>query len=366
MQRNYGNEKPPPFSYPDPKWIQETGCVLFLPFNELGGNKAYDLSGKGNNGTLTNMANPPTATSGWAGRGLSFDEVNDYVNAADNDNLSFSPTQVNTVCLWLKGGSQVDTTRILAKSSSSVYNYDLNVTSNTIIQAHTYDGVNNKKVSFGTVLNNNWHFLCAVFDRTGLLKTYLDGNFVASTDISTMTDTRNTANLTIGSFPAPSGYFNGIIDDVRIYNKALSADEIRHQYAEPYYMIPRPLSNTPRFPNWTINKDIILSSLSLEHDAKSYMLSALTLEGIYKDYLKSSFNLEEVATAYINGELNYEQAITSFIQASFSLEVIAKDYMKSSLNISPDQLMRMVIQTIKRKDGISTISRKRNITIEGK
>ena len=62
------------------------GLVGFWLFNEAGGMKAYDLSGKGNHGALTNFAFPSTSTSGWnpgrAGIGLSFDGVDDYISFA--------------------------------------------------------------------------------------------------------------------------------------------------------------------------------------------------------------------------------------------------------------------------------------------
>ncbi len=392
MQRNYGNEKPPPFSYPDPSWVQEQGCVLFMPFGMQGGNKAYDLSGNNNHGTLTGMANPPTATSGWNPRGLSFDGVNDYVSVANESNFDFERISPFSISGWFKPSSAVMNVPVSKFNTGSPYNgwQLLFNTGNDVEDAGKVTLFLNANYPGSTIsvystndtrLNDgNWHYY--TFTYTGSsnasgVSIYEDGVLLPmTTKYNTLTTSiLHNAPVYIGKRNGTDYPYAGLIDDVRIYNRALSADEIAHQYAEPYYMIPRPLSNTPQSPNWIINKDIILSSLSLEYDAKSYMLSALTLENIYKDYLKSSFNLEEIATAYIRGSLSYEQAITSFIQASFNLEVIAKDYMKSSLNVSPDQLMRMVVQTIKRKDGISTIirdrdvsiiSRKRNITIEGK
>ena len=79
---NWANQKPPlgyPLDKQNPLAQGLVGCWLF---NEAGGGIANDISGYGNHGTLTGMANPPTATSGWVGNGLRFDGLNDFVNVS--------------------------------------------------------------------------------------------------------------------------------------------------------------------------------------------------------------------------------------------------------------------------------------------
>jgi len=73
-------------------------------FDEGGDNKAYDGSGNGNVGTLTNMNNTGNATSGWTagkyGSALQFDGVNDYVNAGNGASLNIA--NAITVEIWTK------------------------------------------------------------------------------------------------------------------------------------------------------------------------------------------------------------------------------------------------------------------------
>lgn len=85
----------------------------------------------------------------------------------------------------------------------------------------------------GTVVNNQWHFLVVTRDATGRTTAYLNGNVILTgTDAGSM----NIANdLLIGSnhggTPAsPSIFFNGLIDEVALYNRALGAGEITAQY----------------------------------------------------------------------------------------------------------------------------------------
>ena len=83
------------------------GLVAYYSFNEGTGTQAGDFSGKGNHGTTTNMAEPPTATSGWTSAGklgsaLNFDGINDYVNANNSSSLDTSVTNKVTVSGWIK------------------------------------------------------------------------------------------------------------------------------------------------------------------------------------------------------------------------------------------------------------------------
>ena len=91
--------------------------------------------------------------------------------------------------------------------------------------------------STGTVTNNNWHFITTVWDTTNdAAYIYIDGTLDASatglTLIGAVTDT-NTA--TIGAnrdsaVPNGSDFFPGLIDEVRLYNLALTAAEIQEIY----------------------------------------------------------------------------------------------------------------------------------------
>ena len=88
------------------------------------------------------------------------------------------------------------------------------------------------------VSDGNWHFIAVVFDiSANTLKCYLDGNSspeISITGLTTSTVDIWTANASIGYQKNPGGasprYFNGEIDEVRIFNKALSASEITTLY----------------------------------------------------------------------------------------------------------------------------------------
>jgi hypothetical protein len=82
----------------------DTGLVGYWPFNgpDIAGTTAYDRSGKGGNGTLTNS---PTKAIGKIGQGISFDGTNDYINLGDTSVVDFG-TGDFTMSAWVYNTSQ--------------------------------------------------------------------------------------------------------------------------------------------------------------------------------------------------------------------------------------------------------------------
>lgn len=76
---------------------------------------------------------------------------------------------------------------------------------------------------------NKWSNVAITYSSTAVIKTYINGSLVhiyyGSGDVKTSTN-----NLTIGGIENLESVFNGIIDEIRIYKRALSADEIRAIY----------------------------------------------------------------------------------------------------------------------------------------
>ena len=96
---------------------------------------------------------------------------------------------------------------------------------------------NTEASSNTAITNTNFHYIAITFDRDGLARFYLDRAPDGTADISSMNSLDITNNAAedgfnigqIGSHLARF-YFNGLIDDVRIYNRVLSADEINRLY----------------------------------------------------------------------------------------------------------------------------------------
>ncbi|MDH3719609.1 MAG: hypothetical protein OES79_15920, partial [Planctomycetota bacterium] len=76
------------------------------------------------------------------------------------------------------------------------------------------------------LLDGKWHLVCATYDGKAI-KLYADGQEIGSAQASGAIDTRGEAPAYIGSYKGINGFYKGGVDDVRLYNRALSSDQIK-------------------------------------------------------------------------------------------------------------------------------------------
>jgi prepilin-type N-terminal cleavage/methylation domain-containing protein len=235
-----------PLDYGDPT------LVGYWSLNEGTGStsgvtKAYDWSGNGNNGTWygtaigTNGYYSPGNLQNWAG---AFDGTSTYVSA----NATALPIGSNprTYAAWFNlatlppsGGNMifhqgpnggVNNFRVYVQSLSS----SLGTCSSN---SYTVDGSGN----VGAVVANftpslgTWHYLVEVLPagqtNFNSVLLYLDGNLLTNCYTSSQTvNTNATSGLAIGEIPGGYDKFNGLLDDLRIYNRALSAAQVAAMY----------------------------------------------------------------------------------------------------------------------------------------
>jgi len=214
----------------------------------VGGVLIPDLSGYNNHGTRTNMANPPTAISGWAGLGDILDGVDDYVNIIDNNIFSFGNGIVDTpfsISAWVKMNDATDFKIVGKGSSNSNGEYRIITGSDDILSFITFDN-SVSSCYFGrrfdtalTSYEGRWIHIIGVYDGSASsagFKLYINGVRVDDANnqhngVSYVAMENLTANVQIGKYTGGvNNYSNGLIDDVRIYNRALRAAEIAHAY----------------------------------------------------------------------------------------------------------------------------------------
>jgi len=196
-----------------------------------GDNNALDRIGT-NNGTLMNGA---TFAAGKVGQAFSFDGVDDYVEVPHNASLSFSPTSPMTVDLWAYRTSSSNGHHLLAKRAgcgSNDMNYQLHLNDSGLCFLGTDVGVNMVCTSGGLsdLPLNTWTHIAGTFDGS-TLRLFINGQMVASNPSATL-GPQNSAPLTIGALGSCSSIypFGGLLDEVSIYNRGLSASEIAAIY----------------------------------------------------------------------------------------------------------------------------------------
>lgn len=201
-------------------WIYD-GLVLYLPFVD---GTAKDYSGYGNDGTIYGA----TSVIGRYGHALSFDGVDDYVIVPDSASLHFNDSF--TITGWfklntlpsVKGADEA----IISKDREFLVRADRGGDS---LRFFIFDGTDwEPRTSAAYSLQaNTWYFFAAIYDN-GILKVYLNGELYGK---STNTKAVATTNpVEVGNWGTGSNYFDGIIDEVRIYARALTDEEIQALY----------------------------------------------------------------------------------------------------------------------------------------
>ena len=195
--------------------------------------KTFDQSGQANNGTMTSMSSTTSPVAGKFGQAFKFDGVDDYVKIATVPTLVapyttsfwFYPSKLGvTQGLFFYG---------LSSAGKGIYFTNANKIEIDSYSAGTFRTFCNK--TFTATDLNKWHHLTIIITSAtdaSLWKCYLNSAdvwVVDSNSSGTYANPGNT-NWTIGTYYNNSNYFNGSIDDVRIYNRALSAGEIQKLY----------------------------------------------------------------------------------------------------------------------------------------
>ncbi|MBU2634401.1 MAG: LamG domain-containing protein [Nanoarchaeota archaeon] len=204
--------------------------VLMMNFDNrssLGENDTYvvDMSGNGNNGILGGTAKF-NATSKF-GNALWLDGNSDYVEVIDSSSLDLG-TDSMTIVAWVYPKTFGDTDEIVKKDNS--YILRLSGTSGAV-EGYLWADTNVNRVGPSTnlLVQNSWNHVAMIYNTT-TQQLFING-IADATDPQTGNVDNSAINLMIGSHQDKAQeFFDGGIDELRIWNRALSAEEIYQQY----------------------------------------------------------------------------------------------------------------------------------------
>ncbi|MEM2118869.1 MAG: LamG-like jellyroll fold domain-containing protein, partial [Candidatus Bathyarchaeia archaeon] len=216
--------------------VTDVGPVLDMPF-DADANPTPDNSGYGNNGTVNG------ATWTTAGNGSYYFDGNDYILINDADSLDGNGTWDGmTAELWVYLTTNQQGTRILAKRVSTGTGTDKSYQIGFQSAApanRIYAGVylstsaTYYEAGYSTPLNlRTWYHVAMVYNSSTGLILYINGIAVAANTTATGLIKASTQPLCIGSMTSSTGNFTGILDNVRIFSKALPQEQIIRHYDE--------------------------------------------------------------------------------------------------------------------------------------
>lgn len=312
-----GNPNPPP-----------SGLVGYWNFNEGTGSSAFDSSGNSNTGTLTNN---PTWTTGKLGGALQFDGVDDKVVVGDVSSLDLSGNAL-TLSAWIytDGTDTKQFPYIMGKVNTN-NNYVMYL-SNTAMSAtmglNTGALTNCAKTSFA---HNQWNLVTTTYDGANI-SIYVNGalkgtcaktgNIVPNNDPFIIGDKGNGSNN-----PNP---FKGKIDDVRVYNTALSASEVLALYnevpADGGDTTPPAVSLTAPSASATISNTTTVSATASDNIAVARVQFKLDGVNIGAEDTSSPYSISWDTTTTTNGvhlltAVAHDSAGNSAVSASVSVTV---------------------------------------------
>src|SRR5438105_6130918 len=198
------------------------GLVAAYAFDEGAGTTTGDASGSGNTGTLSGATWNAT---GKFGKALSFNGSSSLVTVADAASLDL--TNGMTLEAWLYPTALSGWRTAILKRTTSGLAYSL-YAHNNVPQPATTINVGGSDVSAtgpSALPLNSWSHLAATYDGT-TMRIYVNGAQVGTFAVSGSITT-STGQLSIGGNNVWGEYFSGLIDEVRVYNRALSAAEIQ-------------------------------------------------------------------------------------------------------------------------------------------
>lgn len=220
-----------------------SGRVAHWNFSEGTGTTAGDSSGS-NTGTLTTVSSGlPVWTFGQFGSALRFNGTSSYVNIPDSSTIWPTGSQF-TLTTWAKVlGTGNQTLNGIVMSKNSTYLSTCYTGSNTPLYSF-YDGTTQSLQTGGgpCTANGEWIHLAATWQAGVIARLYVNGNAAGFTSgVSTPADTAAAGSL--GRFDGGSYNFNGILDDMRVYNTVLTQTQLQSMYNKGRGVATTTLSN---------------------------------------------------------------------------------------------------------------------------
>ncbi|MFH1193199.1 MAG: LamG domain-containing protein [Candidatus Jorgensenbacteria bacterium] len=192
----------------------------------------YDATGNNNNGTLTNSPARASSTCKM-GNCINFNGTDNYVGVPEATG-TLDITNALTFAAWIYPTSTASYRPIAAKippAYGSGYEF---ANSSGVFRTTLRTGAGNCDFINGALTLNAWQHVASVYNGSAT-SHYLNGTLSSSSAACAYGAAANNNDLYLGGRASDASRFAGVIDDVRLYNRALSADEVQRLYNSGIY-----------------------------------------------------------------------------------------------------------------------------------
>lgn len=214
----------------------DTSLVAYYPFNYTGTDTVPDMSGNGNNG-INYGATPIEDRFGNTNSAYFFDGDDDYIEVMDSPDLDM--TEDFTISFWL---NPVEwkigyINKHLQHDLNHSWMFKFWSDGTPFMEVYDHYGPSNPMVVFpDTVQLNVWTHLAVTYDKSTFSSVAYINYYQQSVGADTLDILDTDKSLNFGSYapytPDVCEHFHGLIDDIRIYNRALTEAEIQALYHE--------------------------------------------------------------------------------------------------------------------------------------
>jgi hypothetical protein len=211
---------------------EERKLAAWWKFDKFDGSKATDSSGNNIIGTLN--GDPQWLPSGGKfGGALKFDGVDDFIKCEHYDGLDI--TCALTISAWIKLSKSAEDQKIASNQNNISGGYKLGIFSGKA-ELEVRNSANtagyNRLVNGGTNLQPGiWYHIVGTYNQGGSIRTYVNAKLDREQKTTSIL-AASSGSLKIGCEPFDESMylFNGLMDDIRIYNYALSQADIDKIY----------------------------------------------------------------------------------------------------------------------------------------
>lgn len=176
-----------------------------------------------NDGTING---DPKIVEGKVGEALEFDGIDDFVETTPSATLSL--TDAGTLEAWIKGtGTSMEIARIIQTGVDNGIEIGINNAGYGSVSAVLGPWIN--ATSTYTINDDKWYYIAAVFSGAKL-SLYVDGELNEEASGVDNLNMQTESRIVIGQHPLASNFFDGLIDEVRVYNRALDEKEILQNF----------------------------------------------------------------------------------------------------------------------------------------